>query len=164
MSMVTDPYWGPELLRLKRKIQYWQLVSKIFAFPKISHNISKYIAYSAFIVRKIAAEERILEGMVQQNQVIGRVRYGAHLSTIPTLLVEPNDANDTIIGKTAISSNEEINTICNKIVHDNDWDLWSSGPKQHVTGFLASSSKGGKYYIVSLNDWCNVLKNCASLY
>lgn len=169
--MIYSKFWKQEFRKVATKIWLCHKATVLFDCDKTRHNLSKWILFSAIMVRKIEeAEKRDDKEVKEAQQELPEVYGDIELHPIiykQTILVyaRENVSEDTHFGLHHLNEMEVlISTIANKIIHSKDWILWNNSKNHKVKGFATSSENGNTQYLISVEDWIRVLWSCRQFY
>ena len=160
--MIYNKKWKKEILHLYIIIYLLYKLARFCDTQWVQHKLSKWIVFSAVIIKKICeAEKRYIQAANKNNWTIDEQEIMVRNTRVTIMGREKtkiNNENECEEYGLLVDLQEEISTICNKIIHDNDWHFWYDKNDHHkLNGFLTSSDSEDKQYVVPIPVWLQCL-------
>lgn len=167
--MIYSQYWKDDFTKISKKIFVWHQITKFCDCGWTKHQLSKWILFSAVMVRKINEAEKRENDDLEELQEDGKFLWmplDQQITNVKVRIYAREDVlDDNHFGRHQLKNEMvDISTICNKIIHDQDWIFWNDSNTNRVKGFAVSSQKGNAQYLISIKDWIKILLLCKNFY
>ena len=167
--LIYQTHWLKEIQTKINQIKFWHSICQITESKHARFQLTKNIAYSTMIVRKIVEAEKREAKHLAKAQDEG---YFSWLEINPSIknktmciLVKENAQNEENTTYPPLKDKEvAISTIVSKIIHDNDWALWDDAKSHRLNGFRVASEQGDTQYFISIQNWIYILNMCKEFY
>lgn len=167
--LIYQTHWLKEIQTKEKQIKFWHLICQKTESKYAQFQLTKNIAYSTIIVRKIFEAEKREANYLAEARNEG---YFLWLETNPSIknkticvLVRENVQDEGDTAYPPLKDKEvAISTIVSKIIHDNDWIFWHDAKSHRLNGFRVASEKGDTQYFISIQNWTYILNMCKEFY
>lgn len=167
--MILDGYWKSELRKNVFALHFWCVFS-IFHAPFIEHQISKYILYSAVIIRKMFEDEKGAENEIRKANMpmpaFKLLKYKVKVTMYPfsgdkDFIIE-RVIPDNYYCKNVVEKEIELNTLCNQIIHSFVWTVAYEYKSRNIYGvaFASDKTKEDVLYLLELHKFIKAMQYC----
>lgn len=176
--MILDGYWKSELRKSVVALRFWRRVAGAVHTGFASHQVNRWILYSAVVVRKIIEDEKWAKNEWESwippdpSIPVPPMPPFAILHSKMNVIAYPYVGDKDFVGFYPWADNynadgrktEELalEHVCNSIIHSYVWSLSHCKKKREVTAFLTASDryKAQCVYVIKLDDWLDKIRFC----